>query len=68
MRETIEQFLARGGVITKCEYVAPEGVEVSVRSTTGGAPQVMDLSTGAHFFAEVRPFLESAPYCFILVR
>ncbi len=55
MRETIEQFLARGGVITKLEYIPVEVTEVSVRATSGGVPKIMDLPSGAHFFAEVRP-------------
>ncbi len=55
MKESVEEYLKRGGVITRCEYVPVEVIEVSVRSTSGGAPKVMDLSSGAHFFAEVRP-------------
>ena len=54
MKESIEQFLARGGQITKAEYKAPEVAENVVRPTGGGPNRLMDLAEGAHFFAEKR--------------
>lgn len=54
MRESVEDFLKRGGSITKVEYKAPEVVENVVRPVSGGPNRLMDLAEGAHFFAERR--------------
>lgn len=50
--ETLEEFLARGGVIKKFPAVQPEPDNL-VRPTTAPAlAQLMSLDEGAHFFAE----------------
>lgn len=54
-KETIEEFLARGGRIQKFECVEPEEKNQPIRSnTTGGLPEIMTLSDGAHYFGETR--------------
>ena len=52
-QETIEEFLARGGVITKCPPPAPppeEGNRVNPTPTTGAT--MMSLAEGALYYAE----------------
>lgn len=51
--ETLEEFLARGGSITKVE-TPPLKDEITVKSTSTGPAQLYSLEDGAHFFAEKR--------------
>ena len=54
-KETVEEFLARGGQIEQVPYEQPEEEKEQVRSTTTtGLPEIMTLSDGAHFFGETR--------------
>jgi hypothetical protein len=54
-RETVEEFLARGGVVTKCPPQAPPAEETThrVTPTTPGAG-LMTLSEGSIFYAEIK--------------
>ncbi len=52
-KETVEEYLARGGKITKIPYVPPEQKANKLKTnTSGGLPTLMSLDEGAHFFAE----------------
>ena len=52
--ETIEEFLARGGIIKRYPAVPLETDDV-VRSTAKQDSQhLMDLDEGAHYFSEVK--------------
>ena len=55
-RETVEEFLARGGKITKCEAAPlPEEVTSNRASPTPAASStMMSLSEGALYYAESR--------------
>jgi len=49
--ETIEEFLKRGGKITKCEAQPVPEVIIPVKPIAS-SPHVMDLEEGAHYYAE----------------
>ena len=53
-RETIEEFLARGGTITKVEAQEIPQDENRVVSTKGGGAQIMSLHDGGIYYAEGR--------------
>jgi hypothetical protein len=52
--ETIEEFLARGGIIKKYPAV-PMETDHTVRPTTPqGTSELMSLDEGAHYFSEMK--------------
>ena len=51
-RETVEEFLARGGVITKCPSNAPTEEDHKVNPTPGAGATMMSLAEGALYYAE----------------
>ncbi len=51
-RETVDEFVARGGNIEKIPSVEPENKDVNVRRTTTGPATLMTLGEGALFFTE----------------
>lgn len=53
MKETIEQYLARGGKIERIETVKPDFKQKVALSTK--QVSIMDLDEGAHFFSEFKP-------------
>lgn len=59
--ETVEEFVARGGVIKRYPCgMGKDGMVVveedrTVRSTAKHPPNLMDLDEGAHFFSEIKP-------------
>jgi hypothetical protein len=53
--ETIEEFLARGGVIKKYPPHPYETDNVVKPTTTQGVQNLMSLDEGAHFFSEMKP-------------
>ena len=55
-RETVEEFVARGGVITRCPAQAiPEWSETKAMPTTVGSSALMTLSEGRLFYSERKP-------------
>ena len=54
IEETIEEFLARGGKITKIPPQESEGGEQTVRSTAHTPPTLYSLDLGQLMFAEKR--------------
>ena len=50
--ETLQEYLARGGKITRVESSQPEPQVETIKSTTSGLPTVMTLQDGALFFSE----------------
>lgn len=53
--ETIEEFLARGGVIKKYPAVPYETDHVIKSTTSQDTQNLMSLDEGAHFFSEMKP-------------
>ena len=55
-RETVEEFLARGGTVTKCPSVLSPEEEITnrVTSTVGASATMMSLAEGALFYSESR--------------
>lgn len=53
-KETIEEFLARGGTITKCEPPPQEEETNKVMPTGSASSTMMTLGEGALFYAEQR--------------
>jgi hypothetical protein len=55
-RETVEEFLARGGQVTKCPPVLTPEEEITnrVTSTVGTSATMMSLAEGALFYSESR--------------
>lgn len=54
-KETIEEFLARGGKITKCEPAPPpEETPARIMPTPSASSTIMTLSEGALYYAESR--------------
>jgi hypothetical protein len=51
-KETLEEYLARGGTITKLDYVDPDLPEPTVRSTVSKPPKLYNLTEGAHMFTK----------------
>lgn len=51
-KETIKEFLARGGQIQKVPAKVPEDTDYTVKAQTSGPPVLMSLSDGEHFFSE----------------
>lgn len=51
-KETVEEFLARGGKIEKLDAVEEENKEISVRGTAVTAPTLYHITEGQHLFAE----------------
>lgn len=51
-KETIEEFIARGGKVEKVDYVEPEAQKHTVPMMKNKVPEQMDLTKGALFFAE----------------
>ncbi len=54
-KETIEEFLARGGVIKRIDATPPEEVKESIRSTSNKVTQVYELGDAAFYFPENKP-------------
>ncbi len=52
--ETIEEFLARGGKITKVEYKQPELKEHITRQTSGGPATILSLGEAELFYGEAK--------------
>jgi hypothetical protein len=53
MKETVEQFLARGGQIQRLASIKPDlkqRIQLNPKSSQG----LMDLDEGAHFFSEFK--------------
>lgn len=50
-KETIEEYLARGGVIQKLEYIPPKKKELSVKSTANTPTELFDITLGEHYFS-----------------
>ena len=65
--ETVEEFVARGGIIKRypCGMGRDGMVKVeedrTVRSTARHVPNLMDLDEGAHFFSEIKPKRKRKP-------
>jgi hypothetical protein len=55
-RETVEEYLQRGGAITKCPSVLSPEEELTnrVSSTVGASSTMMSLAEGALFYSESR--------------
>lgn len=53
MKETIEQYLARGGKVERLEPVVPDFKQKITQ--TSKQVSIMDLDEGAHFFSEFKP-------------
>jgi hypothetical protein len=55
-RETVEEFLARGGTVTKCPPAPSPEEDLSnrVSSTVGASSTMMSLAEGALFYSESR--------------
>jgi len=53
MKETIEQYLARGGKVEKLEAIKPDFKQKISYMTK--QVSLMDLDEGAHFFSEFKP-------------
>ena len=53
-KETIEGFLARGGVINRIPAQATPETNILIKTSASTADQIMSLDEGAHFFAENR--------------
>jgi hypothetical protein len=53
-RETVEEFLARGGVIQVIPPQTPPEVPIMVKATSTPDNNIMSLDEGAHYFAENR--------------
>lgn len=51
-RETIEEFLARGGVITKCATNSPPEEDLKVSPTPSASTTMMSLAEGALYYSE----------------
>lgn len=51
-RETVEEFLARGGTITKLPAQQVPEEEAKVTSTKSGGAQMLSLSDGGLYYAE----------------
>jgi hypothetical protein len=51
-KETIAEFLARGGVIKRIEAQKPEDVNTLLKSTVAKTPQLYDLGDAAFYFPE----------------
>ncbi len=52
--ETVEEFLARGGKITKIPPAEAKNEDAVVRPTTAHGIHQMSLDEGAHYFAEIK--------------
>ena len=50
-KESIADFTARGGKISKIEYVEPD-IKHPIRSVVPGPPKLYDLIEGAHLFTK----------------
>jgi hypothetical protein len=50
--ETFEEYLARGGKVTKLNYIEPDCVEPTVRSTVSKPPKLFSLVEGADMFTK----------------
>ena len=53
MKETIEQYLARGGKVERLDPVVPDFKQKISQSAK--QVSIMDLDEGAHFFSEFKP-------------
>lgn len=53
-KETIEEFLKRGGVVNKIPAQAIPETAIPIKTSAASADQIMSLDEGAHFFAENR--------------
>ena len=51
-KETFEEYLARGGKVTKLDYIPPDLPESTVRSTVSKPPKLFSLVDGAHMFTK----------------
>jgi hypothetical protein len=51
-KETVEEFVARGGVIKKYDYISPEEETFVIKETSHGLPHLMSLSEGELFFTK----------------
>ena len=52
VKETIEEFLARGGEVEIVPQAEREEEKIVIKPQAGGPPQLMSLTDGQHFFAE----------------
>jgi len=53
-RETVEEFLARGGEAQKLDYIPPEEVKIVIKcSSTPLTLANMSLAEGAHYFGVI---------------
>lgn len=50
--ETVEEYLARGGKITKLDYIPPKDKSHTYSSPKSSATQLMTLEEGAFFYSE----------------
>jgi hypothetical protein len=53
-RETVEEFLARGGKITKCSYKEPELKNKVISTSNAGPAVILTLSEADLFFGETK--------------
>ncbi len=60
-KETIEEFLKRGGTITRLPEQPHTEEEPRVSSTTGPSNTMMTLAEGAQFYAEARTKTKRKP-------
>ena len=54
-KETIQEFLKRGGKVTRCDYQPPEETKNTVKGSHAGPPVLYSLDDAAHFFSEKMP-------------
>lgn len=50
--ESMEEYLSRGGKVTKLAYVEPKTQPIPVKPISS-SPHVMDLQEGAHYYSEM---------------
>ena len=54
-KESIEEFIARGGKVEQIPYSSPEEEAVLIKPSPAGPPAFYSLDEAQHFFAEVKP-------------
>lgn len=53
-KETLEEFLARGGAVKVIEAQVPVEASIPMRVNSSAENHIMSLDEGAHYFAENR--------------